>query len=41
MLTLGVAMMGAMYSGWITNTQDIAPNFAGTQQGYTELDSCL
>ena len=25
--------MGANYSGWISNTQDIAPNFAGTILG--------
>ena len=31
MFILGVAMMGAAYSGFLTNTQDIAPNFAGTQ----------
>ena len=24
-------MMGAAYSGFLTNTQDIAPNFAGTR----------
>ena len=29
MFTLGVACMGALYSGFITNPQDIAPNFAG------------
>ena len=29
MFTLAVACMGALYSGFITNPQDIAPNFAG------------
>ena len=26
---LGVSTMGAYYSGYVTNPQDIAPNFAG------------
>ena len=29
MFTLGVALMGASFSGFVTNPQDIAPNFAG------------
>ena len=33
MFTVGVGCMGANYSGWISNTQDIAPNFAGTILG--------
>ena len=32
MFTLGVAQMGALYSGFITNPQDIAPNFAGDKE---------
>jgi len=35
MFTVGVAMMGGLYSGFITNPQDIAPNFAGTILGLT------
>merc|ERR1719376_1388769 len=35
MFILGVACMGALYSGFITNPQDIAPNFAGTVLGLT------
>merc|ERR1711973_645535 len=35
MFTLGVGCNGALYSGWIINTQDIAPNFAGTVLGLT------
>ena len=27
--TIGVSLEGALYSGFITNPQDIAPNFAG------------
>jgi len=38
MFILGVAMMGAAYSGFLTNTQDIAPNFAGTILG---LSNCI
>ena len=30
MFIIGVACMGGLYSGFITNPQDIAPNFAGT-----------
>ena len=42
MFILGVAMMGGMYSAWITNTQDIAPNFAGTQDLFDSfLPLCL
>ena len=29
LFTIAVACMGALYSGFITNPQDIAPNFAG------------
>ena len=32
MFTLGMAQMGALYSGFITNPQDIAPNFAGDKE---------
>ena len=32
LFTIAVACMGALYSGFITNPQDIAPNFAGTYQ---------
>ena len=35
MFTVGVGCMGALYSSWIINTQDIAPNFAGTLLGVT------
>ena len=35
MFTIGVGCMGALYSAWITNPQDIAPNFAGTVLGLT------
>jgi len=35
MFTLAVGCMGALYSGFITNPQDIAPNFAGTILGLT------
>jgi len=35
LFTIAVSMMGALYSGWITNPQDIAPNFAGTIMGFT------
>ncbi|XP_023338852.1 sialin [Eurytemora carolleeae] len=33
--TIGVSLEGALYSGFITNPQDIAPNFAGTVLGIT------
>ena len=29
LFTIAVGCMGALYSGFITNPQDIAPNFAG------------
>ena len=35
MFTVGVGCMGALYSSWIINSQDIAPNFAGTILGVT------
>jgi len=35
MFIIGVACMGGLYSGFITNPQDIAPNFAGTILGLT------
>jgi len=35
MFTVGVGCMGAGYSGWPVNIQDIAPNFAGTIFGLT------
>jgi len=35
LFTIAVACMGALYSGFITNPQDIAPNFAGTLLGLT------
>lgn len=35
MFTTAVGALGALYSGWITNPQDIAPNFAGTILGLT------
>ena len=35
MFTVGVGCMGALYSSWIINPQDIAPNFAGTVLGVT------
>jgi len=35
MFILTVALMGAVYSGFFTNPQDIAPNFAGTILGLT------
>lgn len=35
LFTLAVACMGALYSGFICNPQDIAPNFAGTVLGLT------
>ena len=33
MFTVGVGFAGAGYSGWTVNSQDIAPNFAGTLFG--------
>ena len=38
MFTVGVGCMGALYSSWIINTQDIAPNFAGTLLG---VSNCI
>jgi len=35
LFTIAVACMGALYSGFITNPQDISPNFAGTILGLT------
>jgi len=35
MFTSAVTLQGGLYSGWITNSQDIAPNFAGTILGIT------
>ena len=40
MFILGVACMGALYSGFITNPQDIAPNFAGTKLWCNSLLAC-
>merc|ERR1711935_249711 len=35
MFTIAVGSMGALYSAWISNPQDISPNFAGTVLGIT------
>jgi len=35
LFTAAVTLQGGLYSGWITNSQDIAPNFAGTILGIT------
>jgi len=35
LFTAAVTCQGGLYSGWMTNTQDIAPNFAGTILGIT------
>merc|ERR1719347_104120 len=38
MFTMAVGAMGGLYSGWITNPQDISPNFAGTVLG---ISNCI